>query len=164
MNDDASAHSINWFYATLLALSITFGFIGLLLIIAVDIETVLSTGPIECVLGLLIFITAYIFKHKPGMLLGAMMPTFVCGLTLLTLILSWSPQEAFIPFICLITPFLLVALAMTVAIFRNPPRRRHDWQCPNCSYAIYGLSSNQCPECGYALNPELVERFREATP
>lgn len=137
------------------------GILGFLAILFIDVESVVLTGPIEFILGLLLIIFAAILNHHLGITLGGLMISIAIALTALVNILHWSPSDAHTPFVYITTPFVLCTTPMFVFALLRIPKAFFEWQCPSCGYLIYGLESPQCPECGTELNPDMVEKYRQ---
>ena len=158
MENKTSKARIYWFLGIAILGALN-GLIGTFLIIFVDVESVVVTGPIEAILGLIILIFAIVYRHFIGILLGVSMIGISLLLFLLVVTLQWSPKDAELPFSFLTSVYLLFSLPMLVYLLMRPPTTYQEWQCPGCGYLIYGLQSSRCPECGAALNPELVKKY-----
>ena len=139
------------------------GLIGTYLIIFEDVESVLWTGPIETILGLIVLIFAMVYRHKTSIVLGASMIGISLLLFLLVLILGWSPSDAELPFSILTPAYMAFSLPMVIYMLFRPPVLFKEWQCSRCGYPIVGLTQPSCPECGNRIDPLLVEKYAEAS-
>jgi hypothetical protein len=126
---------------------------ALLLIPLTGVETVLLTGPILFISGLVTATVAGNSRYGSAMWVGIAH----CGVCLLFVVLvntlDWSPREAIHPFEA-IGSFFSSAIggAMWMAL-RRAPREREPWTCVGCGYLLYGLIEPRCPECGLKFDP-----------
>ena len=72
--------------------------VALGLIVAVDVESVMVTGPVITVLGLLLAVWA-LLEHRPPFLVAGAAHIAICLLfVVLVNVRQWSPREATLPF------------------------------------------------------------------
>lgn len=132
--------------------------VALLLIILYEVESVLVTGPIITLHGLLAVFLGIAGGYLPVILLGAA-DCAICLLFFgLVLLLNWSPGDAHLPFA--IMGFLYTAGTLPL-VFRSTRRARatyDPWKCARCGYLLYGLTEPRCPECGTPFDPSLLEK------
>lgn len=138
------------------------GLIGTCLILFIDVESVVVTGPIEAVLGSLTLGFAIAYRHSAGMILGVSMIGISLLFFLLVLTLGWSPSDAEMPFSIMSGFYLLFSLPLAGYVLYRPPISRQEWQCQRCGYPIVGLTQPTCPECGSAIDPTLIEIYAHA--
>ena len=129
-----------------------------------SVESVLGTGPAIAVLAGVLWAMAAKHHHPPGIRIAYFILTFLFSLTLLTWIADWAPNEAYVPFVVLGSGFIVTVLVLSNRSFGNAPNRYEEWQCLNCGYPLYGLTTNRCPECGNEINAALVEKYRNQDP
>lgn len=151
-------------YTVVIALGLICGFVAYLLIVLVDIESVVVSGPFEFIIGLAILIMAANKEHWLGVAVGSAMIAVSMMLAILVNALAWSPREALVPFLYIGGIYLLFTTPLFILAWRTVPSVRQEWQCPGCGYLIYGLQSPKCPECGIALDPSLVTKYRHQAP
>lgn len=158
MSQPESKKRMPFAYGFLIIFSVLFCLAAYLSIFLIDIEIAAGSGPIIGVLGLVIMGFAKKYNHPPGTRMGYTMVSFVIGLTLLIWIAGWSPSEAYIPFGVLGTGFVIAMFVLSNRSFATAPKRFQDWNCQQCGYPIYGLTTPRCPECGNAIDPAMLEK------
>jgi len=125
----------------------------LLLIQYVDVESVMVTGPIIMVLGMLVAYLGSSGRYWQLTVLGLAH----CGVCLLffglVVILRWTPSDAKVPFTLMGLVYGTASLIWVVWITANVPRRADPWACASCGYLLYGLVEPRCPECGQPFDP-----------
>ena len=98
--DDSSLKRIQ---ILLLGMCLQLGFLLVALILAIeDIESIIETGPIGSILGIVVFVFAYLSKFPRGKKVGLSAPIFSVICFSLIYFLDWSPREAEIPITCLL--------------------------------------------------------------
>ncbi|MBN1343713.1 MAG: hypothetical protein JXQ73_13580 [Phycisphaerae bacterium] len=144
------------FGATTLWLGWAVCMIALLLIIFVEVESVLVTGPILMTLGITAAVQGGILRYWPMVLLG-LANVGVCLLFFgLVVSLGWSPRESEAPFTIMGTLFTVASLPFVMWVARHVPRRSDPWRCAECGYLLFGLNEPRCPECGRPFDPGLL--------
>jgi hypothetical protein len=122
--------------------------LGWLFMVASDVRTVLVSGPVIFVCGLLTLLAAVWLRHRPGMALGAMHAGVVMLFAMLVNVLSWGPRQAQRPFFIMGAMHVLVSACVTAWALRTAPAAWDPTQCQRCGYSLRGLTSSRCPECG----------------
>jgi hypothetical protein len=125
------------------------------LLICIDVETVLVTGPVVLILGIAQIVVGRVKKRADVLWLGAAHVAICALLFLLVNALSWSPRQAQAPFTGMVLAYAAAVAVPTWQAFR---RRMHTpGICDACGYTLIGLSEPRCPECGTPFPPaELV--------
>jgi hypothetical protein len=132
--------------------------IAFLLILFFDVESVLVTGPIIALLGLLAIFLGIAGGCLPIILLGAA-DCAICLLFFgLVLLLGWSPGDAYLPFASMGLLYTAGTLPLVLRSTRRAPTTADPRTCAHCGYLLYGLREPRCPECGTPFNPSLRER------
>jgi energy-converting hydrogenase Eha subunit E len=130
---------------------------ALLLIVLVEVESVLVTGPILMTLGIAATVLGGVLRYWRMSLLG-LAYIGVCLLFFgLVVSLGWGPRESKIPFVAMGTLFTIASLPFVVWVARYVPRRTDPWRCKECGYLLYGLTDPRCPECGTPFDPGLLD-------
>ena len=83
--------------------------IAWMLIMAVDVHTVMVTGPIIAALGLMVVIRAIIERRAPFAILGAAHIGICLLFVALVNLLGWSPADATRPFVAMGTTYLIAS-------------------------------------------------------
>ena len=81
---------------------------------AVEIETIVVTGPIFSFVGLLIAVPCYRLRASCGFYFGLSVPTVSVLCFSIIFGLQWSPGEAAVPIACLLVAFAIVSLPFGV--------------------------------------------------
>jgi hypothetical protein len=97
--------------------------IAWVLIMAVDVETVIVTGPIIATLGLMILIRGIIERRAPFTVLGASHLGICLLFVVLVNLFRWSPAEATKPFVAMGTVYLIANGVVTLWLL-SPSRWR----------------------------------------
>lgn len=85
------------------------------------IESIMITGAILVVLGILTFATAYRRRSLAGIVLGASGVIFSVGVFLLVVLMDWGPADAKGPVPILIAIYFAITIALaTVALLHAP--------------------------------------------
>ncbi len=126
------------------------------LIVFYDVESVIVTGPIILVLGLIGILIAR-FAGYLALALVCCGNALVCLLFFgLVVLLDWSPSEAETPFVVMGLLYVVGTLPIVCSLARWAPRALNPWECVNCCYLLYGLAEPRCPECGEPFDPSLL--------
>jgi len=134
--------------------------IGLALIVLVDTESVIGTGPVLFVLGVVLLALAGAARYRWAAACAAGHIALPLFWTLLVNMFDWSPDEAHWPFVIMGSGYVAAVTLAGIYVLLNPPRlERSPWECRQCGYLLYGLPSGDCPECGVPF-----ERPPESTP
>ncbi len=130
---------------------------ALWLIVFVHVESVLVTGSVIAVSGLIAAYLGRRAKYVPLQLLG--FANFgVCLLFFaLVYLLSWNPDEAKDPFTVMGAMYVLTTFPCVLMATINAPRVVDPWVCATCGYLLYGLTEPRCPECGAPFDPSLLD-------
>ncbi len=124
--------------------------VGTVLIVFVDVESVVGTGPILFIFGLLLVVSGAFCRN--GYAVGVAISMIAVSLLFFGLVyfLRWSPRDAEQPFtvmsiiyVVLMSPLVLIALLQRPRVTRWRP-----WECQSCGYPLFGLKTPSCPECG----------------
>ena len=70
---------------------------------------------------------------------------------------NWSPRQAELPFTVMGAGYVLASFPFTRWIYRNAPQTRPPWECRQCGYLLFGLTSPRCPECGTSFDLRVLE-------
>ena len=130
--------------------------VALLLIIFVDVESVVGTGPVIFLLGLGTIFVGIRVRHPATWLLGLTHCAICVLFTALVNGLRWGPSDATTPFTIMGLVYVALTLPPTVLAYRNMPAARPPWECAQCGYLRYGRPEPRCPECGTPVDPSRV--------
>jgi hypothetical protein len=130
--------------------------VALLLIILYDVESVLVTGPIIAILGLVAVALGIGARFSLVALLGVANCSICLLFFGLVLTLGWSPADADAPFAGMGLVFTVSTLPAVLRATRRAPATLSPWICARCGYLLYGLSEARCPECGTPFDPSLL--------
>jgi hypothetical protein len=125
------------------------------LIVLVNVRTVLTTGPIILLLGLVVSGLGAWYSLRLLVLVGIMNAGICTLFFLLVVTLDWQPHDAHQPFAIMGCLFTLATLPVVVRAARATPKVS-PWACKQCGYLLYGLTEPRCPECGCAFEPALL--------
>ncbi|MBP7937183.1 MAG: hypothetical protein KA354_21270 [Phycisphaerae bacterium] len=117
------------------------------LIALVDVESVLVTGPILLLVGLLSVIAGLLAKYSRAVVVGACYAGVSLLFFLLVVIFDWGPGEAKEPFLWMGAAFIVLVVPLFTAAWKIPPSPA-PYECARCGYLLYGLAEPRCPECG----------------
>jgi hypothetical protein len=123
-----------------------------LLIVGLEVESVLITGPIILGMGLVVLILSVRLGMATGIVLAISHVWIVVLFVALVNILSWGPNDAAEPFGIMGFLHLVISGGLTILALRNLPQLWGPDQCPSCGYPRRGLTSDRCPECGEYWN------------
>lgn len=128
------------------------------LIVLVDVESVLVTGPLMVALGLLILIPAGLSMNWFALGFGVSMVMVSVLFFGLVLALDWNPSDAEMPFAIMgaVYCFLMAPVASIAVVCRPGCTRYAPGECRRCGYLLYGLPDPRCPECGTPFDPRTV--------
>lgn len=124
-----------------------------------EVRSVLVTGPIVLVLGLILLIRSIRLHFPSGLALGILHCAVPILLTLLVAAMSWSPEESKWPFVGIGGLYLAATLPLANAAYWLVPTRRDPNRCVRCGYLLCGLTEPRCPECGTPFNPADVDQL-----
>lgn len=130
-----------------------------ILVVAVDVESVVGTGPIIFSIGGAIIILGGIVQYRLAIWAGVAHCGICVLFTALVNIFSWSPREAEMPFGIMGAVYVIASLPLTWWAFRRPPPTRQPWECRECGYLLFGLAEPRCPECGTTFDPQVLRCF-----
>ena len=136
--------------------------IAWVLIVSVDVESVMITGPIVFALGIVAVTTGFSRRYGSSILLGACHVSIVNLFVLLVNIFAWSPSDAETPFAAMGLIYVIVTAPLTVWVWRHRPVLYQPWQCQTCGYPLFGLAGANCPECGLAFDSARVAATQPA--
>ena len=137
----------------LLAIAWTACLLAELLILFVDVESVLITGPVIFILGLSLAILGRRARYAWLVPVGLSHAGICCLFVFLVNHLHWGPSRAQHPFAVMGAFHVLLTLWPTLRAYRRPPRVEHTWACEECGYLLCGLAGARCPECGRPFDP-----------
>lgn len=124
-----------------------------LLIVLVDIESVLVTGPLIFLMGAILILLSRNPRFVRGMALG-FCHIFVCLLFFgLVQVFHWRPGQAHAPFALMGLCYVTMTIMLTFWALRRAPKVQTPWGCDQCGYLLYGLTEPRCPECGTPFDP-----------
>lgn len=118
------------------------------LVVLVDVESVMATGPVIFMAGTLLVGLGIHASYLHAVWLGAAHMVICILLFALVVVYSWTPDEATMPFALIGLGYVAVSLPLTLWARAHCPALRRPWQCVNCGYLLYGLTEPRCPECG----------------
>lgn len=153
MNVSASKPRLVAWTRVLIAIGWFACIVALGLIIIVDVETVLATGPILFLIGLASIVTGLLANYRRAAIVGASYAGVSLLFFLLVNIFEWSPAQAKWPFIFMGAAFNVFIVPLFRYAWKCPPARPPN-ECAHCGYLLYGLTEPRCPECGTAFPPE----------
>lgn len=130
-----------------------------LLIVLVDVESVLFTGPALFLLGLVLLVIGALHRSFWFVALGIGHISIVVLFVALVIAYSWSPSDAKDPFAAMSLSYVLFVSPVSFVAWMRRPRGFAPWQCRSCGYALIGLRSGRCPECGTPFDDREVRRF-----
>lgn len=133
-------------------------------LIIFDVQSVLVTGPVLLVLGIILLVWAAKQDHHGGVRLGYFIIVSLICLLLLTWIADWKPSDARAPLLALGAIFVIATFVLSNRSFAQAPKRYKAWQCQQCGYPLYGLQSAKCPECGRDLDTQLIAKYAHQEP
>ncbi len=119
-----------------------------LIMVGRDVRSVVVSGPIIFVFGLLVLIPAWRLRHRIGVATSATHMGIVVLFYALVNLLTWNPREAERPFLVMGALHLLLSAGLTIWAMCTTPRVWDSSACQRCGYSLRGLTSNRCPECG----------------
>lgn len=128
------------------------------LIVWVDVESVLFTGPILFALGMAKVIMARPTRcdYDSAFVLG-LGEAAVCTIFVGTVnLFSLSPRTARMPFTLMGLLYLLIATPGAWMAYQRAPRDADPRVCAGCGYLLIGLTEPRCPECGRRFDPALL--------
>ncbi|HOW70157.1 MAG TPA: hypothetical protein PKY77_06095 [Phycisphaerae bacterium] len=117
------------------------------LVVLVDVESVLFTGPILLVVGLLSVMAGLLAKYGRAAAVGACYAGVSLFFFLLVVIFDWGPGEAEQPFLWMGGAFNICIIPLFHSAWKIPPSPAPH-ECAHCGYFLYGLTEPRCPECG----------------
>lgn len=122
--------------------------IGLALMIFLDVESVMGSGPVTLFYGAGLLVISGICRHWFALVIASSYVFIPILFTMLVLMFNWSPDDAEVPFSIMGgIYFFLLLVSSIIAIVYSPKAFGAD-QCQRCGYPLIGLTSRHCPECG----------------
>lgn len=121
------------------------------LIIWVDVESILVTGPILAVFASLLVGFAYPIRSKLALALGSGFLAVVIGTFLMIAIPQLNQREAEIPCLVIAVTTAIVTLAPVIWMGFLRPAIRGPYDCRNCGYDLHACVTPTCPECGEVI-------------
>lgn len=144
-----------WRYA--LILSLLTWLVGWVLMVLVDVETVMGTGPVMFTLGItLLAAHKKRFTWHPANVHAWMNILTPLWFTLLVNVFSWSPTRATVPFNIMGTILIFISVPLAVGAWFKQPQHFQAWQCQTCGYPLINLNGDTCPECGVGYDAQKV--------
>lgn len=92
-----------------------------------DIETIMGTGPIGSVIGLIVFGIAYKFEFSERKKIGLSAPLFSTICFSLVYFLNWSPGDAHIPIATLMVLYALWLFFIALKEIKKHRTKKIDW-------------------------------------
>lgn len=127
------------------------------LIAAVDVESVVGTGPALFLIGLATVVAGARARYPAAWGLGLAHCAICIVFVALINLLSWNPSQAAGPFTVMGLAYTVVTLPICIIVFGRPPQVHEPWECAQCGYMLFGLREPRCPECGLAFDPARFE-------
>lgn len=118
------------------------------LIVWIDVESILATGPILMVFALLLIAFAYPVRSRLPAALGGGFLAVVLGTFLMIAIPELSPEEAEIPCLIVAVTTAVATLAPVIWMGFLRPAIRSPYDCWKCGYDLHACVTPACPECG----------------
>lgn len=148
------------FWRWTLVLSALTWCIGWCLMIFVDVETVIGSGPILFLLGVMLLITQIPLtkRSRATALLGGLNVLLPILFTSLVNLLHWSPSDAELPFGIMGSLAILITVPLTRKSWQHSKSMRPAWLCQHCGYPLINLTSETCPECGEVFDIQVVNQ------
>jgi hypothetical protein len=128
--------------------------VACILIPAVDIESIVATGPIIAALGVVTGVMARKNRLSRTSLIGFVHAGFCLFIFLLIVTLRWGPPQARHPVLIIGGLYTLACIPLTIWAWFEPSKERSPWVCAGCGYLLRGLTEPRCPECGTAFDPQ----------
>jgi hypothetical protein len=125
-------------------------------VMLLEIESVLVSGPLLCLLGALTMVSALRIKHAYGIAVGGAQIAISLLFFALVNILAWGPSEAETPFALLGLAYMVAFLPVAISAMSRTPQVDEWERCLQCGYLLYGLTTARCPECGRPFDPALL--------
>lgn len=91
----------------------------------VDIETILTTGPVLTLIGCVIVILCFRKAHSLGLYFGLSVPSISVLCFSVIYGLKWAPGDAAVPISCLLIVFAVLSLPLGVLALRRIPHITH---------------------------------------
>jgi len=126
------------------------------LIVAVDVESVLATGPILFLVGFVMVVMGYWIGYRLAAGIGAAHMGVCVLFVLLVNILNWSPSAASFPFAWMGLLYTVATAWPSFYAFSHPPSDHIPGTCRQCGYILVCLPEPRCPECGLPFDPREV--------
>src|SRR5688500_2915206 len=105
-------------------------------------ESIIVTGPVLGLLGVLTCVGSYALRYMLGFVTGAMQ----AALCVAFFLLAQSDAAIIVPLLAG-AGFNLFYVPVALLAVRDLPPDRDTSHCDGCGYALYGLTSGRCPEC-----------------
>ncbi len=131
-------------------------------LIFVDVESVVVTGPIIVIAGVVMIVCGCKVHFWAAAVIGVMHVSIALLYVSLVNLLGWGPDEAKLPFMQMGAVYLAIITPWSLWAWRCRPAMYQPWQCQACGYALFGLRQNRCPECGRPFDPALVTQVNVA--
>lgn len=120
-----------------------------------EVESVLASGPIITVCGL-ILLTSAAFVWQWSLVWLGLSDLVICGLFYGGVkVFHWGPADAALPFRLAGAFYLIWLVLLIVRVHKTTPRFAPN-QCSKCGYLLIGLPTPRCPECGTPFDPSAV--------
>ncbi|MEO0587448.1 MAG: hypothetical protein AAF078_07405 [Planctomycetota bacterium] len=127
--------------------------VGTVCVVAVNVKTIIASGPIICVFAL----AAMACAVRAGFAIFAGVTAALCVLLFLRIYLGGlTPHAAELPVGVIGFLYAVGGLPMTVLVWRWKSERLDPRVCASCGYPLQHLTDPRCPECGAAFDPERV--------
>lgn len=129
-----------------------------------DTESVLVTGPVLLILGVLTMLAG---AKVDGRAVG--IGVAHCGICILFVtlvnVLAWSPGAAHVPFLLMGGVYIVAILPITAWVAQTiPPPSVPFGTCERCGYLLWGLDEPRCPECGTAFDAAMLPALKVTPP
>lgn len=137
--------------------------IGYLVMILVDVETVMGSGPVLFLLGVALMVVGAHLERWRAFAVGLAHVCICILFTVLVNSLNWSPGEAYPPFALMGGVYTLAMVPLSLWLASRIPREAQPDACVHCGYLLYGLTEPRCPECGHEFDPARILKLPPST-
>lgn len=131
-------------------------FAATLLVAFREVESVLVTGPVLLLGGVVLATLAAGAGYRRAMWIGVGHCVLCLFVLLLVNVAGWGPNRAHEPLTAIGAIYMTAVLLPSVLAWANPPREVDPGVCVKCGYSLFGLHEPRCPECGTGFDPKLL--------
>src|SRR5512133_3736269 len=109
-----------------------------------EVETVVVSGPILFLVGVVIIIGSRRLSFRLGVLIGVAQVLIVLLFDGLVIVLNWGPSAAEKPFRIMGAIYVLILFPVSLRAWDRVPRGYKPGECEGCGYLLYGLREPRC--------------------